>query len=1015
MDGQLVFRGSDPATAGLGIFGVDPNGSNLQPIFPDTASQRGSEPAVSPGGTRLALLVTDTASGSTKLDVRQADGSLISLSLGDGVRPADPIWSPDGTKIAFSATSTVTLTRQIYVTNADGSGAAADVTDPDTEDMQPAWSTTGQIAFATLTRETCRDQVARAPNWEIWSVRPDGSNLRRVTPTCADDGPASGPANETDPAWSPDGTQLAFVSGSRGSRGPGIYTVFVRGATGPTQLTDQSGDEFPSWSPDGKQIAFERRGDLYVVPPGTLARVDQPSFQGAVSRPSWGGLFATLGVGTNRDGVTNFASEAGQDKATRSSALVMASYDEASETGGSDSISFTAGGKPVNENQTVRPGDASYMTPILIRHPAISQVAAAGLKLLLSTSSEAVKGFALFRSMAAGTDSVWGGIKERNTEVDVTPYLKDQPAGTSAVAFGIEGLFFRNLERNAYGGTFPDGFDGRIPLNLEEQLPGGTTVVVDRAVLQVAPLIMLPNTQPAQQVWVADDRPFNGPLIKALETHAGPRTYQLETYRFSKGSNDQWTQDHIAVGYTAAPGDQSLSVALALPHFHPHLPTWPEKQFLGKGHRVFTLGYLGGGQGDYGGNLGVVPPTPAYPLGRIVHGNTMSRASSAFWDDQKVQDPFTIDTSWLAVGHVDEVVGFVPAPGGFKLVEASPDLAVCLLGGQASAPGKDLERKRCAPRNLFHPPGSEVLFAEGKTADGQATAAATAHDELIDSHTDFAKGPWQYVRIYAGRGAGQIAHIKMRLDGKLVVDEVWNTGTHVVAAPGTSCAAGRCYFPDPPLPRHDWFVDPASGSKFVILADTLRKTSLEWGYDVPAAITVSELRSDRYLWRLNRDAQTVVEKDVKTIEHAAGIKVPVVPVPTIYKGELTPSGGLVEREELAYTPNLANFQPAGPVTFFPEVFGPKARGTDLFEKVTREAIPNALFVNDWTDYHAEDGEIHCGTYVVRAPYAFNWWTAEPQDPALPGRRALQERKGFGQHGYLLPRAVAELAHGVTHL
>ena len=54
---------------------------------------------------------------------------------------------------------------------------------------------------------------------------------------------------------------------------------------------------------------------------------------------------------------------------------------------------------------------------------------------------------------------------------------------------------------------------------------------------------------------------------------------------------------------------------------------------------------------------------------------------------QIVQEPFEIDTNWLVVGHVDEVVSFVPtnATSGnkFKLLIASPRRAYTLLDGIA--------------------------------------------------------------------------------------------------------------------------------------------------------------------------------------------------------------------------------------------------------------------------------------------------------------------------------------------
>jgi Tol biopolymer transport system component len=56
------------------------------------------------------------------------------------------------------------------------------------------------------------------------------------------------------PAWSPDGSQLAFVSDRDGS-----YQIYVMRAdgTGVRRLTEfPQGAEAPAWSPDGYWLAF---------------------------------------------------------------------------------------------------------------------------------------------------------------------------------------------------------------------------------------------------------------------------------------------------------------------------------------------------------------------------------------------------------------------------------------------------------------------------------------------------------------------------------------------------------------------------------------------------------------------------------------------------------------------------------------------------------------------------------------------------------------------------------------
>jgi len=105
-----------------------------------------------------------------------------------------------------------------------------------TEGVQdPAWAPDGrQVAVSYLDR--------------IWTMTPEGRQARALTT-------GSG-ALEREPAWSPDGSRIAF-SANRGN-GFDIFIVAARGGT-PTSVTALPGDErWPSWTPDGRLVFAHR-------------------------------------------------------------------------------------------------------------------------------------------------------------------------------------------------------------------------------------------------------------------------------------------------------------------------------------------------------------------------------------------------------------------------------------------------------------------------------------------------------------------------------------------------------------------------------------------------------------------------------------------------------------------------------------------------------------------------------------------------------------------------------------
>lgn len=125
--------------------------------------------------------------------------------------------------------------------NADGTGQFRLTNNAATEEY-PAWSPDGsKIAF-----DTNRDG-----NPEIYVMNADGTGQTNIS--------NSNPAFDGQPCWSPDGTKIAFFSDRDGT--PDIYTMNADGSGVVRLTTNPAFDTSPSWSPDGSKIAFVSNRD----------------------------------------------------------------------------------------------------------------------------------------------------------------------------------------------------------------------------------------------------------------------------------------------------------------------------------------------------------------------------------------------------------------------------------------------------------------------------------------------------------------------------------------------------------------------------------------------------------------------------------------------------------------------------------------------------------------------------------------------------------------------------------
>lgn len=295
--GRIAFA------SGGEIYLVAPDGSGLKQLTSSDPGVYNYQPALSPDGTRVAF--SSAQSNKSGINVVAVDGTgLRRLTTNSLSYDSEPAWSPDGSKIAFvrgfdptvgGIANFTSCGSEIYVVGMDD-GREINLTQG-LGGTDPAWSPDGKrIAFASSRENYLASN--HVENYDIYSMTDEGGDVLQLTMT---------EENEAEPAWSPDGKRIAYarnylrVNFSCGFahtgfdvdptlNGPDIYVMSSDGSD-QNRLTHTENNLEPAWSPDGASLAFvsSRKGyqQIYVLHPHTKREFGITSDAAHKSSPSW--------------------------------------------------------------------------------------------------------------------------------------------------------------------------------------------------------------------------------------------------------------------------------------------------------------------------------------------------------------------------------------------------------------------------------------------------------------------------------------------------------------------------------------------------------------------------------------------------------------------------------------------------------------------------------------------------------------------------------------------------------
>ncbi len=232
--GKIAFA-SDRA-GNFDIYVMNPDGGGLVRLTNDPAED--VQPTWSPDGTKLAFV--SNRDGNKEIYVVNADGGGLTRLTNNTVEDTAPAWSPSLTTQKLAFVSHRDGNDEVYLMNTDGTNQT-NLTQNLGDDDDPAWAPSGTLlAFASN-----RD----GDKFELYRIGSDGNGLVRLT---------TNSFNDVAPTW-PAG-RISFQTDRDGN--DEIYTINAGDGSNPIRLTTNTVfDLDPARSPDGARVVFVSNRD----------------------------------------------------------------------------------------------------------------------------------------------------------------------------------------------------------------------------------------------------------------------------------------------------------------------------------------------------------------------------------------------------------------------------------------------------------------------------------------------------------------------------------------------------------------------------------------------------------------------------------------------------------------------------------------------------------------------------------------------------------------------------------